>query len=203
MGSSNCSGRSDLQPESTIVSRESILASVLSKEAIPESFFEHGMSSRTREMIAMVFDPVRFQPPSSIVLLFSHTPVRIWNHTASKEGWYGVRLVRFSGRLRRLSRSRRKLRLSRCVNKASCHVTTYSLSVLASRFALGSDPVAKRCPHNNQSEHNSYRTVHQSDYYRLWSIKNGNQWHSTLLIVRRGGIQRIGYPFAWRLQGWS
>lgn len=183
MGSSNCSGGSDLQPEPAIVSRECTLAFALSKEAIPESFFECGMSSRTREKIAMVFDPVRFQPRSSIVLSFSHTPVRIWNRTASRERWYGARLVRFSGRLRRLSRSRRKLRLSRCVNKASSRVTTYSLSVLASRFALGSDPFAKRCPHNNQSEHNSYTTVHQSDHHRPWSIKNGSQWHSTLFIV--------------------
>lgn len=116
MGSLNCFGGFDLQLESAIVSRECILAFVLSKEAIPESFFEYGMSLSTREKIAMESDLVHFQPRSSIVLLFSHTPVQIWSRTASKERWCGARLVRFSGRLRRLSRSRRKLRLLRCVN---------------------------------------------------------------------------------------
>ena len=75
MGSSSYLGEFDLQHEFAIISRNYILAFVLSKEAIPKGFFEYGMSSNTREKIAMVFDPVLFQLRSYIALLSCHMPV--------------------------------------------------------------------------------------------------------------------------------
>lgn len=165
MGSSSYSGEFDLQYEFAVISRNYIPAFVLSKEAIPKSFFECGISSNIRERIAMVFDPVLYQLRSFIALLPCHTPVQIWSHIVSKARWHGARLVRSSGRLRRLSRLRKKLRLSRCATTGSRQIMDCSFCNLASRFALGSDRFAKGRRHNSEGECRSYRTVHQSHHH--------------------------------------
>jgi hypothetical protein len=174
---------------------------VLSREVIPKSFFECGTNSNNREEIATAFDPVLSQPRNFIALSSCHTSVRIWNRSIFKERWYGAKLVRFSGRLRRLSKSRRKLRLSRCAVTHSCQLEPCSLSFPAPRFALGSNRCTTGRPLNDQDELHGYKTIHQSYHHRLWFIKNRSQWRGALFIVRRRGIQWSGHPFTWKFQG--
>jgi hypothetical protein len=170
-GSSSYSGRFWLQTPICGISHKSVSAFVLSKEDTPRSFFEYGMSSNVQEKTAMVSDLVLFQPRSFIALSSCHMLVQIWNRTVSKERWYGARLVRFSGRLRGLSRSQRKLRLLRCANhqfiSSDTSLTFYSSIVICtgarsfSKRKSSQQPRRTPQPQNRLSEPPSLTLVYQ------------------------------------------